>query len=115
MYDKTALMNADQTDLNTKHHFSDSIYAKEMHLPKGHVAITHKHSYSHLSILAKGKCVVYLDGKQSVYNAGDCIEIKAGVEHQIEALEDITWFCIHATEEKDPNKIDRVAIQNASI
>lgn len=112
MYDKSMLENAEQTDTLTKHHFSDHIYAKEMTLPKGHVALSHKHSYSHLSCLASGKCIVYTDNEKNTYEAPAMIEIKAGVEHQIEALEDVTWFCIHATDEKDVDKIDRVAIAN---
>ena len=115
MYDSTAIKNADQTDLNTKHHFSDDIYAKEMTLPKGHIALSHKHKYSHLSCLAQGKCIVYTDGEKREFAAPAMIEIKAAVEHQIEALEDVTWFCIHATKENDPDKIDRVVIEDASI
>lgn len=110
MYDVTAIKNADQTDLNTKHHFSDDIYAKEMTLPKGHVALSHVHKYSHLSCLAKGRCIVMTDGERNEYTAPAMIEIKAGVEHQIEALEDVVWYCIHATKETDPEKIDKVVI-----
>ena len=115
MYDKTALNQSPQTDLNIQHHFSDSVYAKRMKLPAGHVAVSHKHSYSHLSILGAGKCIVTTandDGEEQAteYKAGDCIEIKEGVEHQVEAIEDVIWFCIHATLETDPKKIDEVAI-----
>ena len=110
MYDKNLMLNAEQTNLNTKHHFSDSIYAKEMTLPAGHVALSHKHSYSHLSVLAMGECIVETDGDKNRYSAPAVIEIKAGVEHQITAIKDVTWLCIHATEEKDPKKIDEVAI-----
>lgn len=119
MYDTTLIEQADQTDLNIKHHFSDSIYAKEMHLPAGHVAISHKHSYSHLSVLAAGKCIVMrvIEGveEKTTHTAPDVLEIKAGIEHQIEALEDVTWLCIHATEETDPDKIDKVAISDDPI
>jgi len=45
------------------------------------------------------------------FTAPACIEIKAGVHHMISALEDVTWFCIHATEETDPLKVDQVLIQ----
>lgn len=110
MYDRNDIINGDQTDTLTTHHFSDSIYAKGMELPKGHVALSHRHSYSHLSCLAKGKCIVYTDNTKETYTAPAMIEIKAGVEHQIEALEDVMWYCIHATEETDPEKIDRVVI-----
>lgn len=115
MYDVNLIKNSDQTDTLTKHHFSDDIYAKEMTLPAGHVALSHKHKYSHLSCLAKGKCYVMTDGEHKEYTAPAMIEIKAGVEHQIEAVEDVVWFCIHATKETDPNQIDKVVIQDASV
>ena len=112
MHSKAELLHQEQTDLGTAHHFSDGVYAKEMHLPAGHVALSHKHSYSHLSILAKGKCVVYFGSEESVkeYSAPAIIEILAGVQHEIVAVEDVSWFCIHATGETDVQKIDEVAI-----
>ena len=105
------LAKQDQTDLRTVHHFSEGVYAKQMHLPKGHVAVSHKHAYSHLSILAGGAAVVETDDGSKIYRAPACIEIKAGMHHQITALEDVTWFCVHATDETDPDKVDRVLIQ----
>jgi len=99
-----------ECDLGTVHHFSDGLYAKEMHIPKGYVAGSHAHSYSHLSILSKGKVVVKTDEFVKEFTAPACIEIKAGIHHMIEALEDAAWFCVHATDETDVNKIDEVLI-----
>ena len=98
-------------DLGTVHHFSSGVYAKEMHLPKGYMAVSHAHAYDHLSILAGGVVEVETDDDKAIYHAPTCIEIKQGVHHLIRAIEDATWFCIHATDETDPDKIDRVAIQ----
>lgn len=100
-----------QTNLGIEHHFSKGIYAKEMHLPKGHIAISHKHTYSHLSILAKGIVVVKTDEYENFYIAPTCIEIKEGILHSIEALEDTTWYCIHATDICDPEKIDEIILE----
>lgn len=99
-----------EIDLRTQHHFSDGLYAKEMHLPQGYKAYSHKHSYSHLSLLAKGKAIVTTDFSQVIYEAPACIEIKAGLNHEILALEDVTWYCVHATDETDPAKVDEVLI-----
>lgn len=84
-------------DLGVTHFFSEGVYAKRMTLPKGFKAYSHSHAYSHLSILSKGRARVRTDAGSQVYEEGDCIEIKAGVHHEIEALEDVTWFCIHAS------------------
>ena len=93
------------------HHFSDGLYAKETAFAAGTAILKHTHDFSHLSILAKGKVAVLKGEEVEVIEAPACIEIKAGVHHMIEALEDAAWFCIHATDETDVSKVDEVLIQ----
>jgi quercetin dioxygenase-like cupin family protein len=71
----------------------------------------HKHEYSHLSVLAKGKVVVVRDGDIQIVEAPACLEIVAGENHGVKAITDVVWFCIHATDEKDPSKVDEVLIK----
>ena len=99
-----------EVDTDTVHHFSDGLYAKQMSIPKGYIAGQHKHNYSHLSILAKGYVIVRTDNSEVEYIAPSCIEFKAEIFHTIEALEDSIWFCIHATNETDKDKVDEVLI-----
>lgn len=71
----------------------------------------HKHNYSHLSVLAKGKVVVLVDDEDSkIVEAPACLEIASGKHHAVKALTDCVWFCIHATDEKDASKVDEVLI-----
>ena len=100
-----------EVDPKIVHNFSDGLYAKEMTIPKGFTAGQHAHTFSHLSILAKGKVIVRTDAEEHVYEAPTCIEIKKHVNHTITALEDVTWFCVHATDETDVEKIDQVLIE----
>jgi mannose-6-phosphate isomerase-like protein (cupin superfamily) len=94
------------------HHFSDGVYAKQMLLKTGHIALTHQHKYSHLSILAQGEVLVECDGDITHYTAPACVEIKAGTNHQIEALKDSVWFCVHHIDgEYNENNIDEVLIK----
>lgn len=99
------------TDLGIVHHFSSGVYAKQMHLPKGFRAISHQHKYDHMSILSQGAVEVETDYTKTIYHAPAVIEIKAETNHAITALEDVTWFCIHATEETDADAIDKVLIK----
>lgn len=92
------------------HHFSDGLYAKESVFPAGQLILKHTHDFSHLSILAKGKVAVMKGDVVEIVEAPACMEIKAGVTHGVKALTDCVWFCIHATEEKDADKIDQVLI-----
>lgn len=93
------------------HFFSDGLYTKQMTLAKGYLATSHVHKYSHLSILAQGEVQVKVNGIISHYTAPACIEIKADSEHEIYAMQDVIWYCIHNTDEKDINKIDEVLIK----
>jgi mannose-6-phosphate isomerase-like protein (cupin superfamily) len=97
--------------LGTQHYFSDGLYAKQMMLPSNHCALSHKHKYSHLSVLASGIAMVEANDEKTVYSAPACIEIKAGVTHKITAIEDVVWYCIHATNETDAENIDQVLIK----
>lgn len=93
------------------HYFSDGLYAKEMTLAKGYMATSHVHKYSHLSILAQGDVYIRANGEVTYHQAPKCIEIKAGVVHEIQALSDVVWYCVHHTDEKDINKMDEVLIK----
>lgn len=107
----TELQGRFDVDVGTVHYFSDGLYSKEMHIPKGFIAGSHAHTYSHLSILAKGSVLVRTDSTEVRYDAPACIEIKAGIHHSIESLEDTVWYCVHATDETDESKVNAVLIQ----
>jgi quercetin dioxygenase-like cupin family protein len=96
---------------NIIHHFADQLYAKETIIKAGEHLLQHAHNFSHLSILAKGKVIVTTEEGQQVVEAPACLEIKAHVQHSVKALTDCVWYCIHATDEKDPSKVDEVIIR----
>jgi quercetin dioxygenase-like cupin family protein len=93
------------------HHFADHLYAKETHIPAGQTLIKHKHNFTHLSILASGKVIVANAGENHIIEAPACIEIKESMYHGVKALTDVVWYCIHATDETDPAKVDEVLIK----
>ena len=93
------------------HHFSDGLYAKETFIPKDMFLQQHKHTFSHLSILAKGKVAVKKGEQVEVFTAPVCINIEKDISHSVLSLEDCVWYCIHATDEKDEEHIDEVLIK----
>lgn len=100
-------------DLKIKHHFSGREYAKQMILPASHYADTHSHNFDHLSILACGTVIVTIDDTKETHVGPSCITIGAGQVHRIEALTDSVWFCVHAHEGTDPDKVDDVLVKEA--
>ena len=100
--------------LGQVHHFSDGLYAKQVQIPANHVVGQHSHKYSHLSVLAQGTVLVFVDDQQKKYTAPACIEIAAGKQHRVFAVTDAVWFCIHATAETDVEKIDEVLVSEGA-
>jgi hypothetical protein len=97
-------------NLNIQHYFIGGTYAKEMTFPKGLVIPSHKHIFDHMSILAKGKIKLSVDGKDFIYEAPKVIEIKKNEVHTVTALEECYWYCIHATDITDHEQIDETLI-----
>lgn len=97
-------------DFDVQHHFSEGVYARQMVIAKDVVVPTHKHKFSHMSILASGRVLVTVDGVSVEYAAPTAIEIKKNEVHTIQALEDSVWFCVHATDVVDPEEIDHELI-----
>ena len=98
-------------DIKTKHHHESGVYAREMELPKGWFAESHSHEFSHMSILAKGKAIVTVDGVDTEYKAPLVVNIEAGKVHKIVAIEDTVWFCIHSTDKLDEETLKFINIE----
>lgn len=99
--------------IGIEHHFTGGVYAKETHIPAGVELTQHIHDFDHLSILACGTVVVDVDGVCSTYQAPAAITILAGLKHTVQAISDVVWFCIHATNETEPEFVDEEIILKA--
>jgi quercetin dioxygenase-like cupin family protein len=84
-----------------------NLFSKMMHFKQvGDIAIGHEHNFDHLTLLAKGKLQVTVNGTTTEFTAPHMIYIKAGKVHELVALEDDTLaYCIHALRDKDNNEI----------
>lgn len=104
-------MPLDEQSTRLAHHFAGGLYAKETAFPSGSILVQHKHNYDHFALLASGSVEVEVDGQRSVLNAPQLITIRAHHHHGVKALSDVVWFCIHATNETDPEHIDEILIE----
>jgi quercetin dioxygenase-like cupin family protein len=55
--------------------------------------------------------MVCIDGDREKHIGPTALIIPAGKVHRIDAITDSVWFCVHATEETDPEKVDQVLIK----
>ncbi len=104
-------MTQDINDLlKVEHFFCDGLYAKKMRIAKGLLVGKHVHDFTHVSALKSGRVLLGVDGVKTEHVAPCYLTIEAGKVHTIEAIEDSEWFCIHMTDEDDPEKIDETLI-----
>ena len=74
------------------------LYFRSVLIPhKGMGIDQHVHDHDHATFVGSGKVMAFGDGRVlGEFSAGQAVEIKAGVYHQFEALEDNTRLtCVH--------------------
>lgn len=101
----------EQHGVGIEHHFGGGVYAKETLIPAGKVLTQHRHRFDHLSILASGVARVSVDGVAREVVGPACLLIEAGKVHEVEALSDVVWFCVHATDCTDPAQVDHELVE----
>lgn len=89
------------TDDDMAHHFGGQVYAKEYRLAIGQSIVQHRHSYTHLSILAAGSVRLSDGGEPRDIHGPAAVVIEAGKHHGITALTPAVWFCVHAVSDDD--------------
>jgi quercetin dioxygenase-like cupin family protein len=84
-----------------------NLYSRMMHFAKaGDIEIGHTHQFDHLTLLAKGKLKVTVEGNATEFTAPHMIYIHKDKVHELEALTDETVaYCIHALRDKETNEI----------
>ena len=84
-----------------------NLYSRMMRFAKaGDIEIGHTHQFDHLTLLAKGKLKVTVEGAVSEFIAPHMIYIHKDKVHELEALTDETVaYCIHALRDKDTGEI----------
>lgn len=96
--------------LDVAHLFTGGIYCKRVVMAADEVIIQHKHTYSHLSILASGRVELVKGDTIYIIDGPAMLDIEANTNHAITALTDVVWYCIHATDCTDPDAVDGTLI-----
>ena len=85
-----------------------NLYSRMMHFKKaGDVEVGHTHHFDHLTLLAKGRLKVTVEGKTTEFTAPQMLYIHADKVHELVALTDDTVaYCIHALRTNEGDIID---------
>lgn len=84
-----------------------NLFSRMMRFEKaGDIELGHAHQFDHLTLLAKGKLKVTVEGVSTEFIAPHMIFIQKDKIHELEALTDETVaYCIHALRDKNNNEI----------
>jgi quercetin dioxygenase-like cupin family protein len=84
-----------------------NLFSRMMHFKSaGDIEHGHTHQFDHLTLLAKGRLMVVVDGAAAEFAAPNMIYIRADKNHELVALEDGTVaYCIHALRDKKTEDI----------
>jgi quercetin dioxygenase-like cupin family protein len=89
----------------------DGVYIKKVKIPAGKALAMHSHTFTHKSVLAAGNAELSVDGASRIIEGPAVLEIRQGMAHSVTAITDCVWLCVHATDEKDPGRIDQTLVQ----
>lgn len=94
-----------QTEIPVKNTFSGGVYAREVTIPKGTVAIGKVHLTEHLNICLKGDLTfLTVDGPKRI-KAPAMFSAPAGTKKLAYANEDSIWVNVHPAISDDPEEI----------
>lgn len=84
-----------------------NLFSRMMRFEKaGDIEHGHTHQFDHLTLLAKGRLKVTVEGVVTEFTAPHMIYIRADKRHELVALADETVaYCIHALRDKENNEI----------
>lgn len=84
-----------------------NLYSRMMYFRKaGDTEQGHSHQFDHLTLLAKGKLRVTVEGVVSEFTAPQMIYIQKDRQHELVALvDDTVAYCIHALRDRATDEI----------
>ena len=99
----------------TRHHFSDGMYARELFIPAGTVVVGALHKSQHLYMVVKGKCKVSSQYETVKIEAPYIGETIPGTKRVIYAETDCVWIGFFPTQLTDIDEIEAALIEPEGI
>lgn len=100
-----AINDQPQVDCPVRHYFAPGLYAREMTIPGGVVAVGAVHKTEHITIISKGRVQLMTEDGIKEFAAPAIIVSKAGIKRAAYAVEETVITTFHPTDETDPEKL----------
>lgn len=102
-----------QVELPLVHRFAKGLYAREMFLPKGTIAVGKIHRHECITIVSQGDITLLTESGRQRFKAPYTAVSPAGTKRVALAHEDTILTTIHATDETDLEKLeDELILKN---
>ena len=89
------------------HFFAPGVYARQMFIPAGLVAVGKIHKTAHVSIISCGKVSVTTENGTEIIEGPYTFINTPGEKRAVYAHTDTVWTTIHPTDETDIRKIEK--------
>ena len=109
------MLEMEQTPIETKHRFSEGVYAREITIPKGCLLTGKVHKTVHLNIISKGDITVWTEDGMKRVQAPYTMVSRPGTKRVGFAHEETVWTTIHGTHETDLEALERDLIEPEMI
>ncbi len=96
----------DQVQLETKHHFADGMYCRELFRPADTTIVGKVHKREHFYIVLSGEVTVVGDGFRERIKAPRILISKPGTKRAVYAHVDSICITIHRTDKTDLDEIE---------
>lgn len=106
-----AMKEMPQIEEELFHHFCHGVYARQMNVPKGTVLVGKTHRRDCINFIMAGEVeVVSPEGRQRI-KAPEIFVSPARTKRAMVAIEDLVWVTVHASEERDLDKLEDELIE----
>lgn len=96
------------------HHFGPGIYIREVHMPKGMLAIGNMHSGSHMNAFLKGKIILHKESGVTEMSAPVLLHTLGGRKIAY-VEEDSVWANIYSTDCRDVLQIEQETCSSSNV
>lgn len=104
---KTMPDQIDIQSMDVRHHFTDSgLYAREMVIPKGTLITGKIKKHEHISVISAGLVTEVTEAGLQNIKAPYTMVSLPGTKRVVLAHEDTVWTTIHASHERDLDKLE---------
>jgi len=100
------MLKRPQVVLEFKEYRSPGVYARELHIPAGHVLTGHVHKYEQLNILSKGRMRVLTENGIVEVSAPFTVVSPPGTKRIAYAITDCVWTTILGTDLETTEEIE---------